>query len=94
MELAAPGFDKKDFQVDIKDGCLNVSAEKSSSFEEKEEDYTCKEFSYSSFEKSLNLPDNVEDEKIKASYKDGILRLNLLNKKETKQKKIKVIDVA
>jgi len=93
VELAAPGFDKKDFEVTVKDGCLNVSAEKSSSVEDKEEDYTCKEFSYSSFEKSISLPENVEDEKVKAKYKDGILRLDLLKKKDTKEKAKKVIDV-
>lgn len=93
VELAAPGFSKKDFEVAIKDGCLNVSAEKTSSTEDKEEDYTRKEFSYSSFKKSMSLPENVEDEKVKATYKDGILKLDLLKKKDTNQKAKKVIEV-
>jgi HSP20 family protein len=93
VELAAPGFSKKDFEVSVDDGCLNVSAEKSSSTEDKEEDYTRQEFSYSSFQKSISLPENVENEKVKATYKDGILKLDLLKKKDTKQKAKKVIDV-
>ena len=57
VELAAPGFSKKDFEVTIEDGCLNISAESSSS---KDENYTRQEFSYNSFEKSLELPDSVK----------------------------------
>ncbi len=93
VELAAPGYDKKDFEVSVNEGCLTVSAEKSSSVEEKEEEYTRKEFNYSSFNKSISLPENVEDGKVKATYKDGILKLDILKKKESKQKVKKVIEV-
>lgn len=93
VELAAPGFDKKDFEVAIKDGCLVVSVEKSNTVEDKEEGYTRKEFSYSSFQKSISLPENVEGEKVKATYKDGILRMDLSKKKESKHKTKKIIDV-
>ena len=51
VELAAPGFSKKDFEVSINHGCLNISAQNSNSEEEKEDSYTRKEFSYNSFEK-------------------------------------------
>ena len=52
IELAAPGFSKKDFNVTIEDGCLNVSAEKKLTEEKKEEEYTRREFNYSAFERS------------------------------------------
>jgi HSP20 family protein len=95
IELAAPGFSKKDFEVTIDDGCLNISAEKSVKKEEKEENYTRKEFSYNSFEKKLQLPDSVKDENVKAKYKDGILSFNLVKKEEAKKAhKPKVIEVA
>ena len=72
IELSAPGFSKKDFEVTIDNGYLNISAERSISKEEEEKNYTCKEFSYNSFEKSLLLPESVKEEDIKAKYKDGI----------------------
>ncbi|WP_307810568.1 Hsp20/alpha crystallin family protein [Gelidibacter salicanalis] len=78
VELAAPGFYKKDFNVTIDDGCLNISAESSRSKEEKEDKYTRQGFSYNSFEKRLQLPDSVKEEDVKAKYKDGVLRFNLI----------------
>ena len=61
VELAAPGFSKKDFEVTVDDGCLNISAESSNSKEEKDDNYTRQEFSYNSFEKRLQLPDSVKE---------------------------------
>ncbi|MFX0557874.1 Hsp20/alpha crystallin family protein [Maribacter sp. CXY002] len=94
IELAAPGFTKKDFEVTIDDGCLNIAAEKSTSEEEKEENYTRKEFSYQAFERSLQLPDSVKEEAIKASYKDGILSFNLAKKEEAKKLPPKKVQIA
>ncbi|HZJ19749.1 MAG TPA: Hsp20/alpha crystallin family protein [Pricia sp.] len=85
IELAAPGYSKKDFNVTIENGCLNISAENSSSIEEEEEDYSRQEFSYTSFEKSLRLPENVKDEEIKATYKDGVLKFKLEKKEHAKK---------
>jgi HSP20 family protein len=62
--------------------------------EEKEEDYTRKEFSYSSFERSLQLPENIADEKIKAKYDNGILKFNLAKKEVAKKLKPKVIEIS
>ena len=94
IELAAPGFSKKDFEVTIEDGCLNISAEKTHKEEEKEEDYTRREFSYNSFERSLQLPESVKEEEIKAKYTDGILSFKLAKKEEAKKQPKKVIEVS
>ncbi|MET6989927.1 Hsp20/alpha crystallin family protein [Sediminicola arcticus] len=94
IELSAPGFAKKDFEVTIDDGCLNIAAKKSTPKEEKEEDYTRKEFSYKSFERSLQLPESIKEEAIKAEYKDGILSFNLLKKEEAKKRPPKKIQIA
>lgn len=94
IELAAPGFAKKDFEVTIHEGCLNVSAKKSTTEEEKEDDYTRREFSYKSFARSLQLPKNVKEEEIKAKYKDGILSFKLEKKEEAKKPKPKVVEIA
>jgi HSP20 family protein len=95
IEFAAPGFSKKDFDVSIDGDMLHVSGEKSMENEEKDDDYTRKEFSYNSFNRSLKLPANVNaDKKVKASYNDGILKLNLLKKEESKttaKKKIEIL---
>lgn len=94
IEMAAPGFAKKDFEITIEDGCLNISAQKSVSDEKKEDNYTRREFSYNSFERSLQLPENIKEEEIKASYKDGILSFNLAKKEETKKIPPKKVQIA
>ena len=94
IEFAAPGFDKKDFEVIIDGDMLNVSCEKKTKTEVKEESYTRKEFSYNSFKRSLKLPNNVNtDKKVKATYNDGILKLNLLKKEEAKIAPKKMVEI-
>ncbi|MEH6747460.1 MAG: Hsp20/alpha crystallin family protein [Maribacter arcticus] len=94
IELAAPGFGKKDFEVTIEDGCLNIKAEKSTSEEETDDNYTRREFSYNAFERSLQLPDSVKQEAIKAKYNDGILSFNLAKKEEAKKLPPKKVQIA
>ena len=80
IEMAAPGFNKKDFEISIENGLLKISAENSEEIKEEEGDYTRKEFNYNSFLRSLTLPENVNAEEIiDATYKRGILKL-VLNK--------------
>jgi HSP20 family protein len=94
IEFAAPGFNKKDFEVTIDDNILNVCGEKKHEVEEKEEDYTRKEFSYNSFKRTLTLPKSVNtDQEVKATYKNGILKLNLLKKEEAKVQQPKKVEV-
>ncbi|MEP1096589.1 MAG: Hsp20/alpha crystallin family protein [Cyclobacteriaceae bacterium] len=92
IELAAPGMEKEDFHVDVENGNLCISSEKESETEGKENGYSRKEFSYSSFSRSFALPENVKEDKIKASYKDGILSLTLPKEKDVKipKKEIKI----
>lgn len=83
IELAAPGFNKKDFEVTIEDDVLHLSAEKQLEEEEKEDEYSRKEFSYKSFKRSMMLPSSVDlDQDVKAGYKNGILKVKLLKKEE------------
>ncbi|WP_426431114.1 Hsp20/alpha crystallin family protein [Winogradskyella sp. HB-48] len=94
IEFAAPGFNKKDFEVTIEDNILNVCGEKKLESEEKEEDFTRKEFSYNSFKRSIALPKTINtDQEVKATYKNGILKLNLLKKEEAKALKPKKVEV-
>lgn len=94
IELAAPGFSKKDFEVTLDNGNLNISAEKSDSKKEKGENYTRQEFSYNSFSRSLQLPESVKADNIKAHYHDGILSFDLAKKEESKKLKPKKIEIA
>ena len=94
IEFAAPGFSKKDFEVTINDNILTVSGEKKHEKEEKEEGYTCKEFSYNSFKRSLTLPETInKNEEVKAIYKNGILTLNLQKNELKKAQPKRVIEV-
>lgn len=77
IEVAAPGYNKQDFKVDIDNGLLTISAENKNETEESKENFTRKEFSYSSFTRSFTLPENVKQEDIKAKYDNGLLRLTL-----------------
>ena len=87
IEFAAPGFNKKDFEVTIEEDVLHVCGEKEVEEEQKEDDYSRKEFSYKSFKRSAMLPESVDlDQKIKAVYKNGILKVNLLKKEEAVKK--------
>lgn len=93
LELSVPGFDKKDFKVEVVDGMLNISAEKEQKKEEKKENYRKKEFSYSSIRRSFSLPENVMDEKIDAKYDNGILNVVLPKKVIESAKPKKAISV-
>ncbi|WP_316818252.1 Hsp20/alpha crystallin family protein [Pedobacter nyackensis] len=77
LEMAAPGFNKEDFKITSEDGLLTISAETSSEHKEEKKNYTRKEFTSSSFSRSFSLPDNIEEDNVKASYKDGLLTLSL-----------------
>jgi HSP20 family protein len=80
IEMAAPGFTKKDFEISIENGFLKISAENSEEMKKEEGDYTRREFNYNSFLRSFTLPENVnEEEMIDATYNRGILKL-VLNK--------------
>jgi len=75
--LAAPGMKKEDFQIDIDGNILSVRSEKQDKKEEKDKEYTRREFSYSSFSRSFTLPDEVQQDKITARYADGVLTITL-----------------
>ena len=94
IELAAPGYSKKDFKVTMDDGCLNISAKKSKTKDEKDENYSRHEFSYESFERSLELPESIADDKVKANYENGILKFSLAKKEVAKKQKPKVIEIS
>lgn len=84
LEVAVPGFSKKDFAVDLKDGLLTISGERK--FENKDEgkNFYAIQTQFGTFKKTFQLPDSVIEDKIEASYKNGILALSI-PKDETKK---------
>lgn len=93
LELAVPGMDKKDLKIDISDDVLTISSENRNEVEEEKDGYKRKEFSYSSFCRSFYIPENVNRDKIGASYKDGILTVELPKQEEDKNKITKQIKI-
>lgn len=85
VSLAAPGLKKDDFQIDIEGNMVTIKSEKEESKEEKDKNYTRKEYSYFSFSRSFTLPDDVKQDKIDAKYEDGILKLHLPKKEEARK---------
>ena len=94
IELAAPGYKKSDFKITSEEGVLTISAEKQEEKNEEKNRFTRKEFSYESFTRSLQLPDNSLSDKIDAKYEDGLLQLTLPKKEVTVSKEKKEIKVA
>ncbi|GJG34046.1 heat-shock protein [Xylanibacter ruminicola] len=97
VELAAPGMKKEDFNVHINDeGNLIIKMEQKQ--EHKDEDknmrYLRREFSYSKFEQTLILPDDVKKEDIKARVENGVLTVELPKIEEEKVKLSRQIDIA
>jgi len=93
VTIAAPGMKKDDFNIDVDGNTLTISAETREEKEEKENRYTRKEYSYSSFSRSFSLPDGVNKDKIDASYDNGILKLSLPKTEEAKKAASKHISV-
>jgi HSP20 family protein len=93
IELAAPGYSKKDFNISIESGLLTVSAERREEKEKKEDNYTRKEFGFASFSRSFNLPQNTNEEDVNARYEDGILKLTIAKKDTPGAKPKKAITV-
>ena len=85
LSVAAPGLKKDDFKIDVEGNMLTISSEKEDSKEEKDERYTRKEYSYSSFSRSFALPEEVNQEKIEAKYQDGVLKVTLPKKDDVKK---------
>ena len=94
LEVAAPGMNKKDFKIELDNNLLKISNEEKNGKEQKEDDYSRREFRYQSFCRTFSLPENkVEASKITAKYKDGILYLSLPKKEEAKVKPVRMIEV-
>lgn len=93
IEMAAPGLDKKDFNLEFTDGRLKVSSEVEKKETTEGVNYKRREFSKCSFSRSFQIPDDVNEEKISANYAQGVLTISLPKSEEAKIDKVRQIKV-
>ena len=97
IEVAAPGMKKSDFKLNLNHNNLTISGSQENQSEESDktnEKYTRREFSYSSFQRTFTLPTSVDADNIKASYTDGLLKIEIPKREEAKVKPPRQIEIA
>jgi HSP20 family protein len=94
VDMAIPGLKKSDFEINVDNHILTISAETKMETDVEEENYTRKEFGYSSFKRTFTLPESVNSDKISAKYNDGILKVIIPKLEEAKKKPLRNIKVS
>jgi HSP20 family protein len=82
IEMAAPGYSKEDFKIDMEGNLLNISSEKKQEQKEENEKSIGKEFSYKSFKRSFTVDEKIDTDNIQAKYENGVLQLELPKRQE------------
>jgi HSP20 family protein len=90
IKAELPGIKKDDIKVDLKDRVLTLSGERSYDNEVKEENYYRRERSYGKFQRAFTLPVDVDSDKIKAEFKDGVLQIEIPKPEDKKAKQVTV----
>jgi HSP20 family protein len=85
-----PGLEEKDIEVKLAHGGLTIKGEKREEKEEKKKDYYLHERHFGSFERYFRLPDEVDADKIEASFKKGVLTVTLPKKPEAQKAEKKI----
>ncbi len=90
IKAELPGVDKDGIKIDLKDRVLTLSGERTYDNEVKEENYYRKERSYGKFQRAFRLPADVDSDKIKAEFKDGVLQVEVPKPEEHKAKQVTI----
>jgi HSP20 family protein len=85
IELAAPGFKKEDFNIDVSGNYLTISLDKEDEYKTEDLNFTKREYNYYNFTRSFTIPEDVVFDTINAKYENGILKLLLPKKEEAKK---------
>jgi HSP20 family protein len=93
IDLAVPGMKKEDFKIELNNNILSVSSEIKEEKEEKDTDFRRREFRYEAFSRSFQLPEAMDEKKVDAAYKDGILHISVGKRKIEAPKAVKAIAV-
>ena len=90
VKAELPGLKQEEINVSLEDDVLTIQGERTSEKEEKDKQYHRIERSYGAFQRAIHLPTVINEESIKATYKNGVLDITLAKKEEAKRKQIKV----
>jgi HSP20 family protein len=90
VSVEAPGMDPEAFDISMSEGTLTIRGEKKQDRVEKEENYHLTERRYGTFTRSIMLPQEVESDKIRVAYKNGVLTVTVPKSEGTKGKEIKI----
>ena len=92
FEISAelPGMKKEDIQVDLENGRLSITGERSFRNEEEGKNYHRVENRYGSFSRSFYLPDSIDEDSISAKYEDGILNITIAKNEQKVKKQIEI----
>jgi HSP20 family protein len=90
LKAELPGFDEKQIQLRFEDGVLSIEGERKFEKEHADENYHRVERSYGKFVRSFSIPATVDNERISASFHNGVLTVELPKREETKPKQIKI----
>jgi HSP20 family protein len=90
IKAELPGIEKEDIEIDVKDRVLTLKGERSSENEVKDDNYYRRERCFGKFERAFTLPADVDPDKIKADYKDGVLKIDIPKPEEKKPRQITI----
>lgn len=90
LKLEIPGMDAKDLDIEVSETSINISGERKSESKTEAKGMVGSEFSYGKFERVIPLPAHIQNDKVKAEYKNGILTLTLPKTEAEKHKTVKV----
>ncbi|GMN07254.1 Hsp20/alpha crystallin family protein [Croceitalea sp. MTPC5] len=93
LEFAVPGYKKEDFNIELDNDILTVSSEISTEDKSTNDNFTRREFSYSTFKRSFTLPETIDSGKVNAKYEDGLLKLTLPKREEALPKPKRLIEI-
>tara|TARA_R100000935_G_scaffold43476_1_gene65916 strand:+ start:269 stop:712 length:444 start_codon:yes stop_codon:yes gene_type:complete len=95
VAVAAPGKTKEQLNIELENNVLTISSEEKEERESTDanERFTRKEFSYNNFRRDFSLPETVDNEKISAKYKDGVLEIEVPKKEEAKLQAKRMIEI-
>lgn len=90
LQLDVPGMSKDDISINLQNGALTVSGERSSEQTEEDEDYVRVERAFGTFHRTFRLPEAVDAENIEAAYEDGVLTINVPKTEESTRRQIEI----
>ncbi|MCS6824170.1 MAG: Hsp20/alpha crystallin family protein [Cytophagaceae bacterium] len=93
LEIAVPGYQKNELNIEINNNVLRISGEKKDEKKDENKNYTRREFNYSSFNRLFRLPEVINENDVKAEYKDGILKISLVKKQTESAQAAKTIPI-